>query len=145
MESYTTFEVCRILSIQRNLLAQWLRNGYIRPSVSGANGLGTKNLFSKNDLYVICLFHQMVDAGIRRESAGIYSNIDFSGVNGLPEGYKFMTLMRKMRKNTRQKPMITDLRLEENPPLIDFSNLSTYASIFNLLGIKTKVDELLSM
>jgi hypothetical protein len=144
MGSYTTFDVCRILSIQRNLLAQWLRNGYVQPSISEARGLGTKNLFSQNDLFVICLFHQMVDSGISRQYAGIYSNIDFSDVSGRPEGYKFMILKRKMRKNTRQSPVVTDLRLEANPPRIDFADDDSYATVFNLIGIKKKMEHLLS-
>jgi hypothetical protein len=78
--SFTTFDIVKVLNISRNLLAQWLLRGYIEPSIQRAQGVGTKNLFSRGDLYNIRLFHQLVDSGMHRSDARLFSTVNFEGV-----------------------------------------------------------------
>ena len=64
---YTTFEICKKMGIRKERFREWIDRGYIKPSIQKASGRGTKNLFSKNDLYTIALFNYLIDRGFSRE------------------------------------------------------------------------------
>ena len=68
---YTTFQTSKILGIKYGRLREWIDRGDIIPSVSKADGQGTKTIFSKTDLYLIGLFAYLIDRKIftRKEAA----------------------------------------------------------------------------
>ncbi len=69
MEQYSTFDIARILEIPRDRIHDWMRRGFISPSIVTAHGHGSKNLFSRWDVYGIALFHNIVKGGTSREWA----------------------------------------------------------------------------
>lgn len=68
-EAYTTFDIVQKLGIKRDRLNDWLTRGYIQPSIQRASGQGTKNLFTRFDLYLIKVFEHMLSRGFSREVA----------------------------------------------------------------------------
>jgi DNA-binding transcriptional MerR regulator len=70
MEEFTTFQVSRILGVTRSSLQQWIDFKFIEPSISVAEGRGTKNLFSREDLYRIEMFRALSRSGIAQKKAG---------------------------------------------------------------------------
>ena len=66
---FTTWDVIKFLEINRERLREWLQRGYIAPSIQKAQGVGTKNIFSRWDMYMIALFDRLVSNGFSRELA----------------------------------------------------------------------------
>jgi hypothetical protein len=66
--TYTSFQVIEILGIKREKLQDWLARGFVEPDVK-AKGYGTKNLFTKANLYQIKLFITLTEYGFLREEA----------------------------------------------------------------------------
>ena len=68
-DAFSTFDIAKTLKIKRERLKDWQTRGYIKPSIQEARGRGTKNLFSRWDVYMIKLFEHMVNRGFSREQA----------------------------------------------------------------------------
>ena len=64
-------DVTKITKVKRDRLKMWLENGWIATSVQRASGKGSRNIFSKDDLYRIVLFKKLVESGIDRKFAGL--------------------------------------------------------------------------
>lgn len=68
IESYTTFEIEKILQIPRTRLQDWLARDYIWPSLEKSEEKGEKNRFSRDDLYCIYLFDRMMSLKQNRDN-----------------------------------------------------------------------------
>jgi len=68
MEIFTTTDVSKT-GVKLDRFKEWLRGGYVVPSVKKATGRGTKHLFSRFDLYMIKLFDHLMSLGLQREEA----------------------------------------------------------------------------
>ncbi|MFC1512106.1 MerR family transcriptional regulator [Candidatus Latescibacterota bacterium] len=66
---FSTLDVIKILGITRNRIREWLREGYVWPSISESSGQGVKNVFSRWDLYAIELFKRLISTGMNRWEA----------------------------------------------------------------------------
>jgi hypothetical protein len=141
--TFTTFEIVKILHIERNLLAQWLMKGYITPSIQRAKGVGSKNIFSRNDLYNIRLFQQLVNTGIRRREAEMYIDINFRNIGEAETDLKYIIYTRKMKRVGIDEGIITDMEMVAYPPRIIFKDDDSYVVVINLLGIKKEVDRMI--
>ena len=73
MDLFTTFDVDRILEIKRTRLQEWINHGFIIPSQQTPSK-GVKALFSREDLYGIKLFEELLKRGHSRERASIMVN-----------------------------------------------------------------------
>lgn len=58
---FSTLDICKVLEIDRERLRVWMDEGYISPSIQVATGQGTKNIFSREDVYLIALYRMMLD------------------------------------------------------------------------------------
>jgi hypothetical protein len=65
--AFTTWDIQKKLGIKQARLKEWLK--FLPPSFK-ASGPGTKNLFSRSDLYALWVFRELIDRGITREKAG---------------------------------------------------------------------------
>jgi hypothetical protein len=139
-KNFTTFDIVKILDIGRNLLAQWLMRGYIKPSVQQAKGPGTKNLFNVHDLYRIRLFQQLVDSGIERGEAKRYIVVNFENVGPGPDDRKYIIYTRKLKNLKNESGIFAESDLTKIPPTITFEDNDSYVVVINLLGIKKWVD-----
>jgi hypothetical protein len=78
-ESFTTWDIQKKLEIKRDRLKEWLALGYIKPSIQQSEGVGTKNLFSRSDLYLIGLLDALIHFQVPRVTAAVA----ITGVKGL--------------------------------------------------------------
>lgn len=67
-KSFTTTDIAERLNIKRERIKNWIKEGYIQPSVKGS-GPGTKHLFSLWDLYMLKLFEYLLKRGFSRDEA----------------------------------------------------------------------------
>jgi len=79
--SYTTFALVKALSIPRHTLQSWLDLGFITPSIKKAEGIGTKALFTLDDIYVVALFRELLGVGVDRKLASDLIKLTF------PDGF----------------------------------------------------------
>ncbi len=49
-----------------------MQKGFITPTKKKAEGVGTKSLFTKSDVYKIELFQEMLRLGFKREEASMF-------------------------------------------------------------------------
>ena len=56
MRTFTTTDIKKIFGLKIDRQKDWLTRGYMAPSDQKAAGHGTKNLFSRVDLYRVGLF-----------------------------------------------------------------------------------------
>ena len=68
-KSYSTLDIVKKLDIPRERLREWIDRGFIVPSIERSSGQGTKNLFSRKDVYLIALFEKFLVSGISRKMA----------------------------------------------------------------------------
>ncbi len=68
---FSTFDIERILKIRRDRLYEWLRGGFIKPTVK-ASGRGTKAAFIRDDLYRVQLFRMLLNLGMTRNLAATF-------------------------------------------------------------------------
>lgn len=68
-EEFTTWDVIKRLGIHRERLREWLRLGFVNASAQKADGIGTKHLFTRWDLYIVALFQHLVLSGLSRKAA----------------------------------------------------------------------------
>ena len=68
-KTFSTFDIQRVLKMPRGRLKDWMEQGYIVPSIQKAEGVGTRNVFSKLDLYGIALFAHLLKIGLSRATA----------------------------------------------------------------------------
>ena len=88
-EEFTTFQVAKILGVSRSSVQQWLDSGFIEPSILAAEGRGTKNLFSREDLYRIAMFRALSRAGVAQKKAGKLRNeFDFDKAARNPQSFR---------------------------------------------------------
>jgi len=61
---YNSAEVCKIVRITYRQLDYYDRTNFIKPSISGADGYGTRRLYGFNDLMKLKIIKKLLDAGI---------------------------------------------------------------------------------
>jgi len=69
--TFSTFEIIKVLGIPRERLREWLKRDFIKPTIS-ADGQGTKAVFTRQDVYGIELFRQLLERGLARDKARIF-------------------------------------------------------------------------
>lgn len=65
---FSTFDITKMTGLNRERLRAWMDKGFIVPSIS-ANGVGTKALFTKNEVVKIGMLRNMIDLGFKRDAA----------------------------------------------------------------------------
>ncbi len=65
---FSTLDIVKALEIPRERLREWMNRGYVRPSTP-AQGQGKKAVFTRQDVYNVQVFRQLVDFGVERDTA----------------------------------------------------------------------------
>jgi hypothetical protein len=103
MKEFSTFQLARILKTNRSVIQLWLTRKLIEPSVSVADGAGSKNIFNKNDIYRVYLFKLFYESGLSQaEASRIANKID---IEKFADGQRYIVLQRK-RLNGRLKSAV---------------------------------------
>ncbi len=83
---YTTFNLQKAFGWKVDTMKEWMIRGFVVPAIR-ANGIGTKNLFSRFDIYLAKLFVDLLKQGLSREGASgvtksIYAQLTMICTNG---------------------------------------------------------------
>jgi len=90
---YSTFDVCRILGLERGRLMSWIGN-FVTPGTKKPYGKREKTVFSLNEIYSIGLFKYIVDAGWEVNSAKKFvSYVDWDYFK--KKNYKYLLICEK--------------------------------------------------
>ena len=76
-EKFLAADVEKITGVKRTRLQQWLERGYLKPSIQEAGGHGTRNIYSRKDLYLIASFKRIAESGISRQMAADMLEVGF--------------------------------------------------------------------
>ena len=68
IEEFSTFDIIKALKIPRERLRDWMNRGFIIPTEK-AQGQGTKAIFSREDVYAVALFQNLIQRGFKRKEA----------------------------------------------------------------------------
>jgi DNA-binding transcriptional MerR regulator len=63
-KTYSSVEVCKIIGITYKQLDYYDRTDFIKPSVNGAEGYGTRRAYGFNDLMKLKVIKKLLEAGI---------------------------------------------------------------------------------
>lgn len=141
---FTTPEIEITLGIPRARLKEWIAEVHIVPSVQVAGGRGTKHIFSKDDLYVIALYKELLEHGVRRALAGdVVQRFAFAGVTfseAIDERFRYLAIFRWT--HPEEEPTVKTELLLELPPTLHPDQ--EYIWAFNLQNIKKRVDSKLA-
>jgi len=66
---FTFTEVLRVTDLKRERVRDWIKHGYVKPSIQKSSIQGERNQFSRLDIYKISLFKRLLEVGIFRETA----------------------------------------------------------------------------
>jgi hypothetical protein len=141
-DTFTTPEIEQLpLQLQRGRVKEWVAAGHIVPSVEQGKGSGTKHIFSRDDLYGIVLYKDLLGWGVSRKIASKIVHDFF---------YKLSTFSRALENRTpylivtcitvpNEEPEIHTQLLSEIPSSLP--STFAYQWAFNLENIKLRVDE----
>ena len=90
-------DVEKITGVKRQRLEQWLSRGFIAPSIQAASGHGSRNIWSRNDLYTIALFKKITESGLSRKMVSDFLSAGIVGRKKVND-VMFMLYMRKEGK-----------------------------------------------
>ena len=146
---YTTFDIVRLFDIKRNRLQPWLDAGFIVPSIQKSTRKGTKNLFSKNDLYRIRLFTLLLDAGMTRKEAAIQSLIRFNKEKGKKGTHSYRIYKVNKALISGMAGGGSDFERGEGyysdkAPTVTLQRSDLFAIVINIQAVKDDVDAILA-
>jgi hypothetical protein len=141
-DTFTTPEIEQLpLQLQRGRLKEWVAAGYIKPSVQKGKGSGTKHIFSRDDLYAIVFFGDLIDCGVSRKLASSIVHNFFYDLSRFSRAIKNLTpyLIFTRIAEPGKEPEIHTQLLQKIPSSLD--STFSYQWTFNLKNIKLRVDE----
>ena len=65
---FSTLDVVKFLGVPRERLRDWMNNGFVVPTIS-SKGQGTKAVFTRDDIYLVALFVDLLKKGFKRNRA----------------------------------------------------------------------------
>jgi hypothetical protein len=140
-EVFTTFDIRENLGIKIDRLKDWMNRGFISPSIQKATGQGTKNLFSRWDLYSIKLFQYLIDRGFSRKDAA-ESIKDFICLEwpifneALGTDHPYVGFVRTIDDKGKSKIVVRDLSIDI--PLADYVGSSIGKGFCDILVVDFK-------
>lgn len=128
-------DIEKITGVKRNRLQQWLEREYITPSIQVASGHGTRNIWSRNDLYTIALFKKITESGLSRK---VVSDFLSAGTIG-GDNVNLIYCLLYMREGEKVKA--TAIPWLEDPSItVDTLGEITNVGTINLLQTQKNLD-----
>lgn len=149
MEKFLAKDIEKITGVKRNRLEQWIKWGFITPSVQVAKGHGTRNIWSRHDLYNIATFKKVTESGLSREIVADF--LAMSVMTGLSEQQRdSITFWVYMRSGNRVAAAGLTYEKDEYPllDLLDIQKKEGFKSfedcyILNFVFLKNQVDKMI--
>ncbi len=96
-DEFSTLDIVAALKIPRERLREWMNREFVKPS-QAASGLGTKAIFSRNDVYAVALFEKLLEIGYKREDAAKELDLFY---RHFTDGTKAILLLRGIKKQDK--------------------------------------------
>ena len=92
---YGSLEVCRIIGLTYKQLDYYDRTGFIKPSVNGAGGYGSRRMYDFNDLMKLKVIKKLMEAGISLQKLRKTKRYldEYDNVSGRGNGLLKLTLI----------------------------------------------------
>jgi DNA-binding transcriptional MerR regulator len=138
-------DIEKICGVKRPRLQTWMERGWIIPSKQKASGHGIKNIFSRNDLFMIKFFKVAVENGLPRKTVAeltrklkiFLSDLDTSEPISLQGLSMYIIVFRKAGKIIAEYLMPFPML---KPPVKDWD----YADDFIGINVSHIIDEVIS-
>lgn len=65
---FSTLDIVKALGVPRERLRDWMNNGFVVPTIS-SEGQGTKAVFTRDDIYLVAFFVDLLKKGFKRNRA----------------------------------------------------------------------------
>jgi hypothetical protein len=134
-------DVERITGVKNKRLWAWIERGFLSPSIQEADGPGTRNIWSRNDLYTIAVFKNLTESGFAKKLVG-----DFMKTGVIPSdmdmGRARYAFYIRTGDEIKSSVVAADDGTINIPHLIHELGADGYDSIFiiNLDKIKREID-----
>ncbi len=92
-------DIQAINGVKRNRLQAWLERGFLAPSIQVAEGHGSRNIWSLEDLYKISIFKKVTESGMSREIAAGFLSKGLAGKDLSPKELRGLKLLVYFRKD----------------------------------------------
>jgi hypothetical protein len=133
-------DIERILEVKRNRLQQWLERGYIIPSIQVASGHGTRNVWSRNDLYTIALFKKITESGLSRKLVSDFLSAGSIGSDSVDNIYCILYMRCGGKVKGMTVPFLTKFTANGKPILeLDFNSTIKDAGLLNIPVIQKEL------
>ena len=100
---FSTFDITRVFGIPRSNIQQYMDRGFIKPSIESAEGKGTRNLFSVEDLYRLRIFQRLHAVGLSQKEASENSRlVDFKKIG--KKGVNWIKITHEKEKTKIRLP-----------------------------------------
>jgi len=149
MEKFLAQDIEKITGVKRNRLEQWIKWGFIKPSIQVARGHGSRNIWSRNDLYNIAIFKKVTESGLSRKIVADFLALSvMTGLN--EEQINSITFLVYMRGAGRTAAVgVTYLKDED--PLLDLFDIQKKEAlrsfedcyVLNFPFLKEQVDKMI--
>jgi len=67
-DKFSTLDIVKALNIPRERLRDWMNHGFVVPTTR-SEGQGTKAVFTRDDIYLVALFVDLLKKGFKRDRA----------------------------------------------------------------------------
>ena len=67
-DKFSTLDIVKALGIPRERLRDWMNHGFVVPTTR-SEGQGTKAVFTRDDIYLVALFVDLLKKGFKRDRA----------------------------------------------------------------------------
>jgi hypothetical protein len=120
---FSTLDIVKALDIPRERLREWMNRSYIVPTTP-TQGQGKKSVFTRQDVYGVQLFRQLVDFGMERDQAR-----------------HFVKFYHDRMKTDNEQLSYMIIRYGKLKPQIKFGSKVQYSASFANDGNKLNLDE----
>ena len=116
MESFSTFDVVAITGINRNTLQSALAGGFIEPDIKRADGPSERNQFSREGIYSVSLFFNLVRCNWpRRKAKHEVEKLSWQNIGQGKDQFKYL-IYKEMDPGSANLRSFGRWELEKNLP-----------------------------
>ena len=144
-DNFSTFDLVKILGINRNTLQSLIDGQYLTPDIQKATRKGERSLFSKEGVYSAGLYLSLIRSGCSRDQArkllkGEEAEISWENV-GEEEGKIQYLCKHSYKRNDPNLLGMVKWKVSADTPRKEMEKDETARLIINLSAIKTEIDE----
>jgi hypothetical protein len=145
-QGFSTFDIVKIVGVNRNTLQSALAGGYIKMDLKRADGKSERSISSLAGVYRIATFFNMVRCGIPRKKAwAAFREVDIAWENvGFDPGqFRYLVRTETDPGKPNLRPVVK-WQLLSALPREDLGQGTNFCWIIHVSAIRKKVDDTIS-